>query len=133
GVFLALLLPGLARDGMFMDGQLYSAVAHNQANGYGTFWLPRFSEVGVAGMPTFHEHPPLFFGMQAVWFKVFGSAFWVERAYNLVIALGIAVLLGLLWRAWVPGEQGMRTVWLPLLLWIIVPTVFWSFHNNMIE
>jgi len=133
GVFAVLLLPRLAQDGMFMDGQLYSAVAHNEARGYGTFWLPRFSERGVAGLPAFHEHPPLFFGILALWFKVFGSGFWVERAFSLAMALLLAGLLVLLWRRWVPGDRGRGTTWWPVLLWIIVPTVFWSYHNNMIE
>lgn len=133
GVAFLLLLPRLAQDGMFMDGQLYSAVAHNQANGYGTFWQPRFSQVGVAGLSTFHEHPPLVFGMQAMWFKAFGSAFWVERSYSLLMAVATGWLLVLLWREWVPGGQGRRMAWWPVLLWIIVPTVFWCYHNNMME
>ncbi|HNK42678.1 MAG TPA: hypothetical protein PL002_15935, partial [Flavobacteriales bacterium] len=133
GVFAALLLPRLAQDGMFMDGELYAAVAHNEARGYGTFWLPRFSERGVAGLPAFHEHPPLFFGLLATWFRIFGSGFWVERAFSLFTALLLAGLLVLLWRQLIPGDRGRRASWWPILLWIIVPTVFWSYHNNMIE
>lgn len=133
GVFAALLLPRLAQDGMFMDGELYAAVAHNEARGYGTFWLPRFSERGVAGLPAFHEHPPLFFGLLATWFRIFGSGFWVERAFSLFTALLLAGLLVLLWRQLIPGDRGRRASWWPILLWIIVPTVFRSYHNNMIE
>ncbi|MCU0320604.1 MAG: glycosyltransferase family 39 protein [Flavobacteriales bacterium] len=134
GVFLAFLLPRLAQDGMFMDGQLYAAVAHNQANGYGTFWEPRFSQVGLAGLHTFHEHPPLFFGMQAAWFKVFGSAFWVERSYSLVMALLTAGCMLLLWRALVPaGSPGSQLGLWSVLLWIIIPSVHWCVHNNMME
>lgn len=133
GVFLAFLLPSLSQDGMFMDGELYAAVAHNEAHGFGTFWEPRFSQVGLAGLTTFHEHPPLVFGMQAAWFKVFGSAFWVERSYALLMALLTAGLLVLLWRQLVPEGPAARLGWWPVLLWIIVPTVHWCFHNNMHE
>ena len=134
GIFLAFLLPRLAQDGMFMDGELYAAVAHNEANGYGSFWEPRFSQVGLAGMTAFHEHPPLVFGMQAQWFKLFGSGFWVERSYAFITALLTGWLLLLLWRALVPAERAEhRMGWWAVLLWIIVPTVHWCYHNNMHE
>lgn len=133
GVFLAFLLPSLSQDGMFMDGELYAAVAHNEAHGSGTFWEPRFSQVGLAGLSNFHEHPPLVFGMQAAWFKVFGSAFWVERSYALLMAVITAGLLVLLWRQLVPKGAAASFGWWPVLLWIIVPTVYWCFHNNMHE
>ena len=134
GVFLAFLLPRLAQDGMFMDGELYAAVAHNEASGSGTFWEPRFSQVGLAGMTSFHEHPPLVFGMQAQWFKMFGSGFWVERSYALITAFLTAWLMVLLWRALVPVDrQEHRMGWWSVLLWIVVPTVHWCYHNNMHE
>ncbi len=133
GIAAALLLPVLAMDGMFMDGMLYSAVAHNLANGYGSFWFPRFSEMNVAGLETFHEHPPLIFGMQALWFQLFGSAFWVERAYSLLMAIITAGLIALIWRGWMHDRSEKQLAWLPLLLWIIMPTVHWCCHNNMME
>jgi hypothetical protein len=134
GVFLAFLLPRMVQDGMFMDGELYAAVAHNQANGFGTFWEPRFSQVGLAGLDTFHEHPPLFFGMQAAWFRAFGSDFWVERAYSFMMALITAGCMLLLWRELVPASSPASQLGLwSVLLWIIIPTVHWCFHNNMIE
>jgi hypothetical protein len=39
-------LPGytLIQDGMFMDAMLYTSVAHNEAQGIGTFWFPQFSK-----------------------------------------------------------------------------------------
>ena len=133
GAAAALLLPVLAMDGMFMDGMLYSAVAHNLANGYGSFWFPRFSEMNVAGLETFHEHPPLIFGLQAIWFEFFGSAFWVERTYSLLMAIITAGLIVLTWRSWMQDRSEKSLVWLPLLLWIIMPTVHWCYHNNMME
>ncbi|MBK7268082.1 MAG: glycosyltransferase family 39 protein [Flavobacteriales bacterium] len=134
GICAALLLPGLVREGMFMDGMLYTVVAHNQANGFGTFWAPRFSQVGVAGMAIFHEHPPLAFGLQAWWFRVLGDGFWVERLYCLATALITMFVMVRLWRECLHEHLSLRPLggW-PLLLWIIVPQVFWCFHNNMLE
>ncbi|MBK8340158.1 MAG: glycosyltransferase family 39 protein [Flavobacteriales bacterium] len=134
GACAALLLPGLVREGMFMDGLLYTAVAHNQAHGFGTFWAPRFSHVGVAGMAIFHEHPPLAFGMQAWWFRLLGDGFWVERLYCLAAALLTIALIFRLWKVCTHDHPSLRPLWAwPVLLWIIVPQVFWSSHNNMLE
>lgn len=134
GVCALLLLPGLVREGMFMDGMLYTVVAHNEARGIGTFWQPRFSQLGLANMDTFHEHPPLAFGLQALWFRLLGSAFWVERAYALTTALLMVALLLGIWRELTRGEERLRSMaaW-PVLLWGIVPQVFWCIHNNMLE
>lgn len=133
-VFAGLLLPVLVQDGMFMDGLLYATVAHNEANGFGTFWEPRASQLGLAGLRTFHEHPPLTFGLQALWFRALGSAFWVERAYSLFTALITAGLMAMLWRKLVPKDRPERDLaWWPVLLWIAMPTVHWCYHNNMQE
>ena len=133
-VFLGLTAIALVQRGMFMDGLLYVSVAHNLALGFGTFWEPRFSEEGFAGLPTFHEHPPLAFGMESLWYRVFGSGFWVEGLYSLCMALATAWLLVLLWRAlWGPDRRMAALGWLPVLLWIIVPQVHWSAQNNMQE
>ena len=134
GTGAVLLLPGLVREGMFMDGLLYTVVAHNQAVGFGSFWAPRFSQVGVAGMAIFHEHPPLAFGLQAWWFRILGDGFWVERLYCLATALLTMLLIVRLWRACTHEHPTLRPLagW-PIMLWIIVPQVFWCFHNNMLE
>lgn len=133
-VFAGLLLPVLVQDGMFMDGLLYATVAHNEANGFGTFWEPRASQLGLAGLRTFHEHPPLTFGLQALWFRALGSAFWVERAYSLFTALITAGLMAMLWRKLMPKDRPERDLaWWPVLLWVAMPTVHWCYHNNMQE
>lgn len=133
-ITLGLLLPDLVQRGMFMDGLLYTVVAHNQAHGFGTFWEPRYSQLGFAGLSHFHEHPPLVFGIQGAWFRLFGDAFWVERAYCLFTAALAAGLIMTIWRAlWAEGAQERKLVWWPVLLWIIIPPVHWSLRNNMQE
>jgi 4-amino-4-deoxy-L-arabinose transferase-like glycosyltransferase len=70
-IVFILTLPTLIQDGMFMDGELYTAVSHNLANGIGTFWFPSFSYHNLAGIKdSFHEQPPLVFGIQALFFKI---------------------------------------------------------------
>lgn len=133
---IGLILPLLIQDGMFMDGMLYTSVGKNLGNGIGTFWFPKFSLYGIAGNTAFHEHPPLVFGIQAVFFFVFGNSMYVERFYSFFTALVTAYLIHELWQFLVRGESKLtynKISWLPIFLWIIVPVTFWSFQNNMQE
>jgi len=131
---LALTLPVLIQDGMFMDAVLYSSVSHNLSLGIGTFWFPQFSLHNVAGLNAFHEQPPLVFGIQAIFFKIFGSSLYVERFYTFLAMLINAWLIVLLWREVYKNNKTLQSLaWLPVLLWISVPVCFWSFSNNMHE
>lgn len=133
-IFIGLIVPILIQDGMFMDGVLYTCVAKNLANGIGTFWFPKFSELGFAGNTTFHEHPPLVFGIQAIFFKMLGNSMYVERFYSLLTACITAYLITRLWKLLTKDEQKLQKLsWLPLLFWIIIPVCFWSYQNNVQE
>jgi 4-amino-4-deoxy-L-arabinose transferase-like glycosyltransferase len=132
---LAILLtvPTLIKDGMFMDAMLYTSVSHNLANGIGTFWFPQFSLHNLAGLSSFHEQPPLVFGIQSLFFKLFGDSMYVERFYVFLTMLLNALLIIYLWKM-IFGEEKLRRIsWLPVLLWILIPVCFWSFSNNMHE
>lgn len=112
-----------------MDGLMYGTIAHNLANGIGTFWNPSFS---TSFMTSFHEHPPLVFGLHSLLFRLMGDGFYIERIYSLLCALVTAWLIVKLWRKAAPLE--LRELYaLPVLFWIIVPKCFWSFQNNMLE
>jgi len=134
-VFIGLIVPMLIQDGMFMDGQLYTNVAKNLANGIGTFWHPISDATWVVdGKTSFHEHPPLVFGIQSVFFKVLGNSMYVERFYSFLTACITAFLMILLWKEITKNNVEMRNYsWLPILLWIIVPVAYWTFQNNMQE
>ena len=134
-VFFAVILPVLIQDGMFMDGMLYTSVAHNLANGIGTFWEPIFSTTWQKnGVNTFHEHPPLVFGIQAIFFKLFGSSMYVERLYTLLMAVLTSFFIHKIWRLILGYNSAMQKMsWLPILLWISIPVCFWSYQNNMQE
>ncbi len=134
-VFIVLIVPVLIQDGMFMDGVLYTCVAKNLANGLGTFWNPIFSETwNKAGVSTFHEHPPLIFGIQALFFKLLGTSIYVERFYSFLTACGTAYLIHKTWKLLTFGEEHLgKLSWLPILFWITIPVAFWSFQNNVQE
>ena len=133
-VFVGLIVTILIQDGMFMDGVLYTCVAKNLSQGIGTFWFPKFSELGFAGNTSFHEHPPLVFGIQAVFFKFFGDSIYVERLYSFLTACITVFLITRLWRLLTNDKKNLQGLsWLPVFFWIIIPLSFWSFQNNILE
>lgn len=134
-VFIGLIVPLLVQDGMFMDGVLYAAVAKNQAEGFGSFWYPIFADTwNKHGVHTFHEHPPLVFGIQSLFFKIFGTSIYIERFYSFFTAISTAWLIHLNWKILFQSQKELiKFSWLPILFWIIIPVCFWSFQNNMQE
>jgi len=133
-VFIGLLLPKMIQEGMFMDGMLYACVSNNLANGFGTFWFPRFSQLGIANLTTFHEHPPLVFSFQALFFKIFGNSFYTEKIYSFFTACITAWLIVKSWKLIHNDKpEFVRLSWMPVLFWIIMPIVYFSFQNNLME
>jgi len=132
-IILGLTLPIIIQEGMFMDGMLYTCVSKNLANGIGSFWFPVFSKFGFGGLPTFHEHPPLIFGIQAIFFKVLGNGTNTEKIYILVTVILTCYLIVSIWKYINTASNEAKIGWLPLILWIIIPVCFWSFSNNMQE
>lgn len=128
-----LLLPSMASIGMFMDGTIYAAISRNLAEGVGSMWAPHFS----AGLfPVFHEHPPLVFWLQSLFFRLLGDSWLTERAYDLCVMLAAAGLMRVLWLR-ITLERGLVGIaaywWLPLLLWVVVPKWSWAYRNNVLE
>jgi 4-amino-4-deoxy-L-arabinose transferase-like glycosyltransferase len=128
-----LLCFSLFQDGMFIDGIQYAAVARNLARGVGTFWNPVLAQNSVAGLNSFHEHPPLVFFLQSLFFKIFGfNNIYPERIYCLITFLLAAVFMALIWRRANEGEL-KQLWWLPVFLWVIMPVVFWAYTNDIQE
>ncbi|WP_118974229.1 ArnT family glycosyltransferase [Taibaiella koreensis] len=131
-------LPGytLIQDGMFMDAMLYTSVAHNEALGWGSFWYPQFSQLNLdlPGVHAFHEQPPLAFGIQSLFFRLFGSSMYVERFYVFFTSCIAAFLIHRLWRLVFRNDKTLAGYsWLPVFFWITIPTVFWTASNNVNE
>lgn len=129
-----LTLPTLIKDGMFMDAMLYTCVSHNLSMGIGTFWFPQFSVHNVAGLSSFHEQPPLVFGIQSIFYMIFGNSMYVERFYTFLTMCITAILINQLWEEIYNGNSKLKKLgWLPIILWITIPVCFWSYSNNMQE
>jgi len=113
---------------------LYTCVSHNLSNGIGTFWFPQYSPSLFSGYPFFLEHPPLVFGIQALFFRLLGDSMYVERLYVFLTMCITAFLISRLWKDIYKDEEGFKGIsWLPVLFWIAIPTWFWSYSNNMME
>lgn len=128
-LFMLLLAPFLFSEGMFMDGLIYAGVSRNLAFGLGDFWNLHFSQTFAT---EFRGHPPLVFYLQSLFFKIFGDYLWVERLYSLTTGLATIFLIFLVWKKFSPSET-KHFSWLPVLLWLTIPLVAWSYPNNILE
>src|SRR3990167_4418365 len=93
-LLLILFVLPLTRQGMFLDGVLYAAIAKNLALGYGSLWHPFYSQTDFS---VFYEHPPLAIYFQSLFFKLAGQGFGVEQLYCLLMAAGQFGLIAWYW------------------------------------
>lgn len=132
GIISILVLPELIQDGMFMDGLLYSSVAKNLAEGRGSLWFLEYTQ--TMHTPFFHEQPPIGIWGQALFFKIFGSSIYSERIYCLFTLIFSIYLIQILWKNVVKDIPGLKAFgWYPVLLFGIIPVVFWAYSNNVLE
>jgi 4-amino-4-deoxy-L-arabinose transferase-like glycosyltransferase len=125
GIFLIIVSPNLLSDGMFMDGLIYSTIAHNLSNGIGSFWNPHFT---ATCMTEFHEQPPLAFGIQSIFFTLFGDSRFVDKLYSFLTFVLAGYIILKIWTIF-----KYRHGWVPLLFWLLTPLVNWACCNNILE
>jgi hypothetical protein len=134
-IALLLILPALLQHGMFMDGTQYAVVSRNFYEGQGTFWFPFLSSSWEKqGQHYFLEHPPLIYALQSLFFKICNGSFLSERLYCFTTSLFSAFFIVSIWKLiFDDGSKYRSLYWFPVLLWVITPSVFWSYTNNMHE
>ena len=128
-LFLIIFLPSLLSDGMFLDGVTYSAISNNLSNGHGDFFNLHYTKTIHA---KFQEHPPLVFIIQSYFFKLLGSSFYTERVFGLLISLASVFGIAKIWGLFQSTKQE-KFQWVPILIWLSVPLVIWSYRNNVLE
>jgi 4-amino-4-deoxy-L-arabinose transferase-like glycosyltransferase len=128
---LLLVISQLVQDGIFNDGVLYISVSKNLAEGLGTFWDPHFNKV----WPVFREQPPLYFGLLAIFFKIFGTGMYTERIFCFTCMLLTAFFINKIWKKVMlrNNPNMVQQGWFPILLWISVPVCFWAYSNHVEE
>ncbi len=129
GIILIIISPSLLSDGMFLDGLLYAVISKNLANGIGDFWHLHLTKTLSS---IFFEHPPLAFGLQSLFFKILGDSIFVEKLYSFLTYVVTGIIIVKIWKKLIVNNSN-QTAWLPLLLWITIPLVFWAIPNNMLE
>lgn len=129
-VFLFLFASRLVQDGMFIDGLTYAAISNNMAHGIGSFWAPKFSDTTN---PVFFDQPPLMFGLQSVFFRIFGDGYGTERFYCLVVTALTILLIARIWQSFF-WEAKIRAWWpVPVLVWMLNKDAYLFYTSNMIE
>ncbi len=126
---LAMLIARLVSCGMFIDGMLYNSVAHNLAHNHGSFWFPFFSK---NTMPFFHEQPPLTFWIESLFYRALGDSLWVDAIYTLFTALVGGLIIHQIWQT-IVAKQYKAFTWLPVIFWVLIPIVTWTYSNCMEE
>ena len=130
-LFAALMLPKLLSEGVFFDGLFYASISRNLAEGFGDYWSPRFSDTFF---PIFAEHPPLQIWLGSFAFRLFGDDIHVEKAYSLATFVATSAAMLLIWRRATRDVHELRQLgWLPLVLFLTIPSIRWAFVNNMLE
>lgn len=127
-LYVLLLIVPLSRQGMYLDGVIYAAVAKNMALSIGTIWQPHYSNTILT---PFYEHPPLAIYFESLLFRLLGQGFLVERLYSGLMAIGQIVLVWQFWRKFI-SKESWSLVYL-LLLWILVPLNVSIYKDNMLE
>jgi 4-amino-4-deoxy-L-arabinose transferase-like glycosyltransferase len=130
-ILLALFGSRMVQQGLFIDGLWYAAIAHNMAQGIGTLWAPHFS---ATCEPIFYGHPPLAFWLQSVTYKVFGSAFWTDQVYSLLLMVATIALMRIVWRRLMVERPELQPYWIvSVLVWLLNEEVSLRYTSNMLE
>lgn len=120
----------LLRWGIHGDGIEYASVARNMAEGWGTFWRPYLED---AIHPVFHEHPPLVFWIQSLFFRLFGEGIHLEAFYGFFAGIATLLCTALIWRR-VRRDFKLESagVWWPILLLMLLPMFTYLSQVNRI-
>ncbi len=125
GAGLCIVSPDILSEGMFMDGMIYAIIAKNLSEGIGSFWIPYFT---ATQDPEFYGHPPLAFGLQSLFFRIFGTGISLEKVYSVLTYVATG---GLIWAWW--QSLKLRQSWLLFLFWLSCPVVLWASYGNLLE
>ena len=128
-VLLWLVAPYWLQEGMFMDGQIYAAVAQNLADGLGSFWAPVYQPSSPV---PYSEQLPLFTGMESLFFRLLGGSVWTERVFMAVAWIATAAGIFALQNRWWPERGRESAVWM-IAAWSSAPLVGWGMGNHVQE
>ncbi|WP_116126723.1 hypothetical protein [Lewinella sp. IMCC34183] len=124
----ALLIGPILRDGMFIDGLVYTNIAKNLYQGMGSLWAPTVD----GGGSIFYGHPVLLPFLESGFFHLLGNHLYTEDAYNFTVLALTILLLYFLWRE-TAGASRSYLFFFPLLLFVLNQEVQLRYPNTMLE
>ena len=129
-LYFLLIGSKLMRLGIHGDGLEYGTVARNMADGLGTFWRPYLEDFIH---PVFHEHPPLVFWIQSLFFRLFGDGPYLENFYGCLAGLVTLGCMAWFWQR-VRRDFGLTAIgnWWPMLLMVPLPLFTYTLQTNRI-
>lgn len=127
GLFFCLISPNFLAEGMFMDGSYYSTISHKMATGQCSFWHLTFDDFLHK---EFYEHPPLAFLTQSWFIKAFDDNFYCDKIYSVLTYIITGLLICLIWKK-ITGD--IKSAWMPLLFWTLIPLAIWGATNDLLE
>ena len=82
----------------------------------------------------FHDHPPLAFWLESLFFRALGDHYWVEKLYSALMGIGTALGIAAIWRQLFRERPQLRDCsWLPVVMWMAWPHWSWMYENNLLE
>ncbi|QLF71719.1 glycosyltransferase family 39 protein (plasmid) [Peteryoungia desertarenae] len=131
GAICLQILVQLVHVSMFFDGGIYATLARNLAEGRGSMWAPYLSDTLF---PTFAEHPPLMFWLQAIGFQLFGDSIAVEKGFSFLTFILCALLLFQIWKRLNKDDVLVQAGFpFALMLALIAGRVNWGFANGLLD
>lgn len=130
-LFFFCAAPFFVQKSMYNDGIWYACISKNLANGIGTFWSPQLTSTIF---PSFHEHPPLVFGIQSLFFIILGGSIIVERLYAFSIFLLSGWLIVQMWKKGFEQDSALASLWpLPIIFWLFNEVIYLFYPGNVLE
>ena len=103
------------------DGYDYSIMGIHLMRGIGSFWSPEFT---ATRFTHFYEHPPAGIWYFALFYKLFGTHWIVDKVISFTNALWLSIVVICFWRRDFPKVSRWLT-WIPILL------LFTNFYINV--
>ena len=132
-LFILVVLCPVLKEGMFFDGLSYAAISRNLAEGKGSMWVPFYTQTLH---PQFFEHPPLFFWIQSLAFRIFGDSFYVEKLFSLVCVLAILFSMRALLKLVVENKSSvfrLRALEWAAAAYLLSAPVMWGITFNLLD
>lgn len=128
GLFVLIISPHLLSKGMFMDGLIYASISKNLSEGIGSTWDLVFTQTSGP----FRGHPPLVMLLESLFFKLFGSAHYIEKLFSFLCII-ITSLISV--SIFIKLVDKSKQAYYPLVLFFFIccPIILWSSTNNMLE